>query len=234
MAIRPKSAERCGWAPASGYGSRPAHCRTTWSRRSWRAGRSIPPPLPPLQAGRLRWALERSMHDPATMATVTGTEPAKPIHASASYHPDLAVYMEQGTADLLGGVLIDAFPGVFRDPGFNTFTRRADKRRKKLRVGTNPSRARRLVRPTASCCAPCSSRSTRQPTASIATGGLSRPSIATPKTSSCPGSTIDIRTYRPPRQRRRQGTCSRRGDPQSAGRSRQATVPHGRSCARMG
>ena len=95
-------------------------------------------PLPTLQAGRLGWAFERSMHDPATMATVTGTELAKPIYASTSYHRDLAVYMGQGTADLLGGLLIDAFPGEFRDPGFNTFTRRADKRRKALGVGTNP------------------------------------------------------------------------------------------------
>ncbi|WP_375392885.1 hypothetical protein, partial [uncultured Sphingomonas sp.] len=95
-------------------------------------------PLPTLQAGRLGWAFERSMHDPATMATVSRTELAKPIYASASYHRDLAVYMGLGTADLLGGVLIDAFPGEFRDPGFNAFTRRADKRRTALGVGTNP------------------------------------------------------------------------------------------------
>lgn len=72
------------------------------------------------------------------MATVTQTELAKPIYASANYHRDLAVYMGQGTADVLGGLLIDAFPAEFRDPGFNAFTRRADARRKALGVGTNP------------------------------------------------------------------------------------------------
>ena len=108
--------------------------------KAFLAGGTFDPahPLPTLQAGRLGWAFERSMHAPATMATVTGTELAKPIYASASYHRDLAVYMGQGTADLLGGVLIDAFPGEFRDPGFNAFTNRADGRRKALGVGTNP------------------------------------------------------------------------------------------------
>lgn len=95
-------------------------------------------PLSTLQAGGLGWRFERSMHDRATMTTVTTTELAKPIYASTSYQRDLATYMGLGTADLLTLHMVDAFPGDFRDPGYNASTKRANVRRQKLGVGTDP------------------------------------------------------------------------------------------------
>ncbi len=95
-------------------------------------------PLPTLQAHGLGWQFEQSLHDPATMKTVTDTELAKPIYTSTSYHRDLATYMGLSTADLLTLLLLDAFPGEFRDPGYNVFTKRANARRRKLGLGTDP------------------------------------------------------------------------------------------------
>ncbi|BCA59477.1 hypothetical protein [Sphingomonas sp. HMP6] len=89
-------------------------------------------PLPTLQAGRLDFAFERSMQDPATMATVTETERAKPIYASTDYHRDLPRYMGLTVADVLTVALDDVFPCDFRDRTFAKFTRLADQRRRDL------------------------------------------------------------------------------------------------------
>lgn len=95
-------------------------------------------PLPILQAGGLGWRFEQSMNDPATMATVTTTELAKPFYKSRSYHRDVATYMGLGTADLLTLLILDAFPSEFRDPGFGAFTERANAQRDDLGLGTDP------------------------------------------------------------------------------------------------
>lgn len=95
-------------------------------------------PLPALQCGRVTWAFVPSMHDAPTMATVTGTELAKPIYATTDYHRDLARYMGLTVADVLSVGLAHTFPGDFRDPGFNKFARLIDAQRAALKVGSHP------------------------------------------------------------------------------------------------
>ena len=108
--------------------------------KAFLAGRPFDPghPLPTLQAGGLGWRFERSMHDPATMATVTSTELAKPIYAATGYHRDLAVYMGSSVADLFGNLLLDAFPIESRGPGFSKFMKGAEERREALGHGATP------------------------------------------------------------------------------------------------
>lgn len=108
--------------------------------KAFLAGQTFDPahPLPSLQGGRLGWDFECSMHDRATATTVIGTELGKPIYASTSYHRDLSVYMGLGTADLLGSLLVDAFPGEFRGFAFGLANKRIDTRREQLGIGANP------------------------------------------------------------------------------------------------
>lgn len=95
-------------------------------------------PLPTLQTGRLSWDFEHAMYDPATMTTVTETELAKSVYATADYHRDLPRYMGLVVGDVLTAGLADVFPGELRGPGFNRFTSAADAQRRNLKVGGNP------------------------------------------------------------------------------------------------
>lgn len=104
------------------------------------AGRSFAAvhPLPALQAGKLDWDFERAMDDNATLTTVTDTERAKSVYATADYHRDLTRYMGLTVFDVLTVALADIFPQSHRDPGFVKFTIAADARPERLGIELNP------------------------------------------------------------------------------------------------